>query len=215
MAARIIQFQAPSARMLSMDRRSPARRKGPSRRARALAGWRLGLTRLAATPNCRRSPKASRAISATPAMAPITDVASSGRISTFWFLRLGQRLQRADIVVGDEIVDRLHVAFADRLADHLRRLGLGFRRALARLGVAIGRLAAALGGEDLRLLGAFGGQDRRLPLALGHEDRRALVALGLHLPRHRVDQVARRLDVLDLDAGDLDAPIVRSRRRPP
>src|SRR6185295_18677755 len=33
-----------------------------------------------------RSPKASRAISATPAMAPMTEVASIGRISTFWFL---------------------------------------------------------------------------------------------------------------------------------
>ena len=26
------------------------------------------------------------------------------------------------------------------------------------------------------------------------------------MPRHRVDQVARRLDVLELDAVDLDAP---------
>src|SRR5262249_31157312 len=33
-----------------------------------------------------RSPKASRAISATPAMAPITELASIGRIRTFWFL---------------------------------------------------------------------------------------------------------------------------------
>jgi hypothetical protein len=35
-----------------------------------------------------------------------------------------------------------------------------------------------------------------------------IAALGLHLPRHGIDQVARRLDILDLDTGDLDAPIL-------
>ena len=154
-----------------------------------------------------RSPKASRAISATPATAPITEVASIGRISTFWFLASARAFKRADIIVGDEIVDRLHVALGYGIADHLCRHGFSFCRSLPRLGIAIGGFAAALGGEDLRLLGAFRRQDRRLPLALGHQDGGALVALGLHLPRHGVDQIARRLDVLDLDTRDLDAPI--------
>jgi hypothetical protein len=37
-------------------------------------------------------------------------------------------------------------------------------------------------------------------------DWRAFLALGLHLARHRVDEILRRLDVFDLDARDLDAP---------
>jgi hypothetical protein len=64
----------------------------------------------------------------------------------------------------------------------------------------------ALGFQDHRLLLALGLEDRGLAEALGLEDVGALLALGLHLPRHRIDQVARRLDVLDLDAVDLDAP---------
>ena len=78
--------------------------------------------------------------------------------------------------------------------------------ALARLGVAEGGLLAALGGQHDRLHLAFGLEDRGLPQALGLEDLRALLALGLHLPGHAVDEVARGRDVLDLDAGDLDAP---------
>ena len=87
--------------------------------------------------------------------------------------------------------------------------------ALARLGVAEGGFAAALGGQHDGLLLALGLEDRRLPRALGLEDLRALLALGLHLPRHAVDEVARRSDVLDLDARDLDAPGLGRRRRPP
>jgi len=86
--------------------------------------------------------------------------------------------------------------------------GLCLCRTLARFGVTVGGLAASFGGQDLRLLLSFGTQDRRLPFALRHEDGGALVALGFHLPRHGVDQVAWRLDILDLDAGDLDAPVV-------
>src|SRR5580765_7920251 len=36
-----------------------------------------------------------------------------------------------------------------------------------------------------------------------------IFAFGLHLPRHRIDQVARRLDILDLDAVALQAPWMR------
>jgi hypothetical protein len=83
---------------------------------------------------------------------------------------------------------------------------LGFGGALARLGLAEGRFLFALGLQDRwpasrpRRAGCGGAK------AFGLEDRGALLALGLHLPRHRGDDVGRRADVLDLDAGDLDAP---------
>lgn len=56
------------------------------------------------------------------------------------------------------------------------------------------------------MLGAFGPQDLRVARAFGFQHLGAFLALGFHLAGHRIDEVARRLDVLDLDAGDLDAP---------
>src|SRR6185437_1251866 len=120
--------------------------------------------------------------------------------------RFGEAFQRLDIVVGYEIVDRLHAARGDRVGHHLRCLGFGFGGALARLRIAERRLAAAFGLEDLRLLEALGGEDGGLPLTLRLENGRTLLALGLHLPAHRLHQVARRIDILDFDARDLDAP---------
>ena len=122
----------------------------------------------------------------------MTLAASSGIISTFWLGEVAMRLQRLDVVVGDEVVDGLHVARGDGVADHLRRLGFGLGRALARLGIAERGFAPALGLQHLRLLVALGLQDRGLALALGLEDRGALLALGLHLPAHRFDQVLGR-----------------------
>ena len=60
--------------------------------------------------------------------------------------------------------------------------------------------------EDRRLLLALGFQDLGLTVALRLQDRGPLVALRLHLAGHRVDQIGRRRDVLDLDARHLDAP---------
>jgi hypothetical protein len=45
-----------------------------------------------------------------------------------------------------------------------------------------------------------------MPHALALKDRGALLALGLHLRVMAFDDVARRPDVLQLDAGDLDPP---------
>ena len=66
--------------------------------------------------------------------------------------------------------------------------------------------AAAFGLEDLRLLGALRLQDGGLPLSFGLEDFGALLALGLHLTAHRLHEIRRRHDILDLDAVDLDTP---------
>ncbi len=91
-------------------------------------------------------------------------------------------------------------------AHHLGGAGLGLGEALTRLGVTEGGFLAAFGGQHHGLLLAFGLQDGGLPMAFGLQDLGALVAFGLHLAGHAVDQVARRRDVLDLDARDLDAP---------
>ncbi len=79
-------------------------------------------------------------------------------------------------------------------------------RALAGLGVLEGGFAAAFGFEHDGLLRAFGFQDGGLAEAFRFQNLRALLALGLHLAGHAVDEIARRSDVLDLDARDLDAP---------
>src|SRR3546814_1673291 len=86
------------------------------------------------------------------------------------------------------------------------RRGFGFGQARARLGLAERGFLVALGLHDHRLLLALGLEDRRLAEALGLEDVGALLALGLHLLGHRIDQVARRGDVLEFDTVDLDAP---------
>jgi hypothetical protein len=120
--------------------------------------------------------------------------------------RIGKAAERLDVFVGDEVVQRRDVALGDRLRHHRRRLGLGLGRTLAGLGVAESGLAAAFGLQDLALLGALGAQDFRLPLAFRLKNVCALDTFGFHLPAHRLDEVGRRHDVLDLDAVDLQSP---------
>jgi hypothetical protein len=68
-----------------------------------------------------------------------------------------------------------------------------------------GRLGA-LGAQDGGLLLALGGEDRRLLDALGVEDGGAAVAFCAHLLLHRLLDRLRRIDGLELDAVDADAP---------
>ncbi len=75
------------------------------------------------------------------------------------------------------------------------------------VGAEHGGLGLTLGLEDLGLLLALGAQDLGLPVALGGEDRGALVPLGAHLLLHRVLDRGRRLDGLQLDPVDPDAPL--------
>ena len=103
------------------------------------------------------------------------------------------------------------LAIASR--QHPRRRRFRLRGALARFRVAIGRLLAPLCFEHRRGLLAFGAGDFGLALAFGLEHHGALLALRLHLPRHRIDEVFGRLDVLDLDARDFDAPGLARRHR--
>src|SRR5258708_7305920 len=70
--------------------------------------------------------------------------------------------------------------------------------------------ARALGlGRWLRLGVGLG--QRGLEVALGHDDLGAPLALGLGLPGHRALHLGRQGDVLDLDRGDVDAPLLDTR----
>ena len=122
---------------------------------------------------------------------------------------LRERLERPHIFVGDQMVGRPRRSPTppSPTADETGGGHLRFRRARSRgfRGAERG-LPLALRFEHDRRLPPLGARDVRLPRALGFKDHRALLALGLHLPRHRVDEILGRLDVLDLDAGHLDAP---------
>jgi hypothetical protein len=88
----------------------------------------------------------------------------------------------------------------DGLEDRTDGLGLA-------LGAQGGGLGLTLGAQDLGLLLTLGGQDRRLARTFGGEDRGALVTVGAHLLLHRVLDGGGRLDRLQLDAVDADAPL--------
>src|SRR5579864_4303186 len=71
------------------------------------------------------------------------------------------------------------------------------------------RLPLALRPQHCRLFLALGGENRRLLLALRLQDRRPLLPVGAHLLLHRVLDRARRIDRLQLDAVDANAPLAR------
>jgi hypothetical protein len=112
-------------------------------------------------------------------------------------------LVRQQGLVGLAVVDRLEHGLdglALTLGTQDRGLPVGLRA--QDLGLAV-----TLGVQDLRLLRALGGEDRGLSLALGGEDDGALLAVGAHLLLHRVLDGRRRVDALELDAIDADAPL--------
>src|SRR5262249_5215414 len=109
----------------------------------------------------------------------------------------GDLRQGLQVLVGKDFGVRVGCMY--RVEDRLDRLGLAF-------GLQDAGLPFALGPQDRGLPFTVGGQDLRLLDALGVEDRGATVPLGAHLLLHRVADRRRRLDRLDLDPGDLDAP---------
>ena len=123
----------------------------------------------------------------------------------------GERGQHLQVFVAEQLA--VGFALVDRFehgVDRLRfALGAQDRRLALALGVEHGSLLGTFGGQDGRLLGALGGEDLRLLLTFGGQDRRAAVALGAHLLLHRGPDVRRRVDRLDLDAVDADAPLAR------
>ena len=106
--------------------------------------------------------------------------------------------QHLQVLVGEEL--RVGIALVDRPEHGPDRLRL-----------ALGRqdrgLPLALGLQDRRLLVALGGEDRGLLDPLGLQDRGALLALGADLLLHRVLDRGRRIDRLQLDPVDADAPL--------
>src|SRR3954470_15897206 len=105
--------------------------------------------------------------------------------------------EHLQVLVGEELAVRVGlVNRREHLVDRPRlTLRPQDRRLRLALGPEDGRLPVALGGEDLGLLDAFGVEDRGPP-----------VPLGPHLLLHRVLHAVRRVDGLELDAGDPDAP---------
>src|SRR5699024_1688752 len=69
-----------------------------------------------------------------------------------------------------------------------------------------GGVLVAFRGEDLRLLAAFGGLDVGFAGTFGRQDHGALLAVGLHLLLHRLLDGGRRLDGLQFDSCDAEAP---------
>src|SRR5690606_23412980 len=111
---------------------------------------------------------------------------------------LGDLREHLEVLVGQQLLVR--VARVDGLEDGADGLGLA-------LGAQGGGLGLTLGAQDLGLLLALGAQDLGLADTLGLEDRGPLVAVGAHLLLHRVLDGGGRLDGLEFDAVDADAPL--------
>jgi hypothetical protein len=127
-------------------------------------------------------------------------------ISTFWFGAVASARIASMYFSATRKFAAARSPAGDRVADHGGRLGLRLGQALPGFGIAERRFLATFGGEDLRLLVALGLEDCGLAQPFRLQHRRAFLALGLHLAGHRAGEVGRRQDVLDLDAGDLEAP---------
>src|SRR5690606_3531581 len=121
-------------------------------------------------------------------------------------LRGADLRQCLDIFLRDEIVDRLHVTGGNGFGYHLRGTRFRFGGTLTRLRIEERRLALALGAQDLALLQAFRLENRRLAQTFRLKDGGTLLTLGFHLAGHRLDQIRRRRNILDLDTGDFYAP---------
>src|SRR5690606_382085 len=105
--------------------------------------------------------------------------------------------QHLQVLVGQQL--RVGVATVDRVEDLEDRARLTLR--LEDRGLRL-----ALGPQDRRLLLTLGGEDLRLLDTLGREDRRTAVPLGAHLLLHRALHARGRVDRLELDTVDADAP---------
>ncbi|ALM42496.1 RTX toxin [Streptomyces sp. FR-008] len=111
---------------------------------------------------------------------------------------LGDLRQHLEVLVGEELLVR--VSGVDGLEDRTDGLGLAFR-------AEGGGARLTFGAEDRGLLLTLGPQDLGLADTFGLEDGGALVAVGAHLLLHRVLDGGGRLDRLQLDTVDADAPL--------
>lgn len=123
-------------------------------------------------------------------------------------------------IVREGVLDDLELFFGDGLPLEVFLRGVGFEFERLRLGFGDGdlRLRLALCAKDLRLLLTFRLKDLGLLVTFGFgyeslavpfrfENLGALFAFGLHLLGHGVLDVARRFELLDFDAEDLDSPL--------
>ncbi|MNZ65740.1 hypothetical protein D3C78_839400 [compost metagenome] len=100
----------------------------------------------------------------------------------------------------------MDVAGGNGFRHHAGGVGFGLGQTFACFGIAERRFALAFRFQNGGLLGAFRAKDLGVAGAFCFQHLRALFALRLHLPRHGIDEVLRRRDILDFDTGDLDAP---------
>src|SRR5690554_1032106 len=113
-------------------------------------------------------------------------------------LTLRDLRQRLQVLVGEE--GPVRVPLMDRLEDRRDRLRFTLGAQHRRLGLTLSR-------QDRRLARTLGLEDRRLLGSLSRQDLRAAVALGAHLLLHRVLDREGRVDRLELDTSDADAPL--------
>ena len=112
----------------------------------------------------------------------------------------GKLREYLEVLVGEELLVRLPAV------NGLEHLG---DRAGLPLSLQDAGLGRTLSAKDLALLVALGSQDGRLLDTLCREDGCTAVTLCAHLLLHRVLHRVRRVDGLELDAVDPDAPLAR------
>ena len=110
----------------------------------------------------------------------------------------GDLRQHLEVLVGQQLLGGL--AAVDGVEDLLDGAGLT-------LGLEDAGLGRTLGAQDLALLLALGGEDLAGLGALGGEHDGAAVTLGAHLLLHGLLDRVRRVDGLELDPVDPDAPL--------
>ena len=126
-------------------------------------------------------------------------VSSLGMIHSLFASPSRELRQHLQVLVAEQL--RVGVALVDGVEDGQDRLGLALGAQHRRLGVALGLRGSppAAAPSAVRIC--------RLLRALGGEDERAPVTLGAHLLLHRVLDGVGRVDRLELDAADADAPL--------
>ena len=136
-----------------------------------------------------------------------------GEVDGLVVLARSHLLEGLEVAHGDEVLGRVGSRALDSQGDLAD--GLGFCFGGEELGFCFGLSTQDLSltlpfGVVNRLLHApFGLTDGGFLLPFGVEDLGTLVTLGTHLFLHGITDVAWGIDVLELDAVDLHAPLVR------
>ena len=182
--------------------------------AQVRAAGRRGAAAAASFVGCRRPEPAPSANAApSPATAPIASAAPAGQEQELVGVAGGDGGQRLEVLVAEHVAPGAMPVSADgaRRSCWSASASPSARSARACFSPSARstlRLLVGLGVQDRGLPQALGAQDGRLLLALGLEHGRPLGPVGPHLLLHRLLDRARRVDALELDAGDAHAPLL-------